>query len=67
MIAMKAQAFQVAIAYALIHDADNTIAQLNKSADQHEGQILYIKYNPFFDEVRSDPRFVELEKRVGLM
>ena len=58
---------QVAIAYALIHDADNAIAQLNKSADAREGQILYLKYNPFFDELRSDPRFVALEKRVGLM
>jgi adenylate cyclase len=67
MVAMKAQAYQVAIAYALIHDVGDAIAQLNKSADQHEGQILYIKYDPFFDEMRADARFVALEKRVGLM
>ena len=67
MIAMKAQAWQVAIVYALIHDTDNVIAQLNKSADAREGQILYLRYNPFFDEIRSDPRFISLEKRVGLL
>jgi len=66
MITMKAQAWQVAIAFALIHDADHAIAQLNKSADAHEGQILYLKYNPFFDELRSDPRYLALERRVGL-
>jgi hypothetical protein len=31
----------------------------------HEGQILYLKYDPFFDEFRSDPRYLASEKRVG--
>jgi hypothetical protein len=65
-MAAECQAYQVAIAYALIHDTDNAIAQLNKSADQHEGQILYLKYDPFFDGIRSDPRYIAIEKRVGL-
>jgi tetratricopeptide (TPR) repeat protein len=67
MEALHAPAYQVAITYALLHDADNTMAQLTKSADAHEGQILYLKYDPFFDEIRSDPRYVALEKRVGLI
>ena len=67
MIAMKAQAYQVAIAYALLHDSDNAIVQLNRSTDLHEGQVLYLRYDPFFDEIRSDPRYIEIEKRVGLI
>jgi serine/threonine-protein kinase len=66
MTALNAPAYQLAIAYALLHDKDNAIAQLSKSADAHEGQILYLKYDPFFDSIRSDPRYVALESRVGL-
>ena len=67
MTKLKAPAYQFAIAYALLHDKDNAIAQLVRSADAHEGQILYLKYDPFFDEIRSDPRYVALEKRAGLL
>ncbi len=63
----NAPAYQLAIAYALLHDSDNTRAELTRSADAHEGQILYLKYDPFFDEIRNDPRYVALEKRVGLL
>lgn len=64
---MGAPAYQVAIVYALLHDADNAIAQLNKSADEHEMQISYLKFDSFFDSIRSDPRYLEIERRVGLM
>ncbi len=59
--------YVLALTYATLGDRDTTIAQLQKSADNHEGQILYIKYDPSFDNVRSNPRFVALEKRVGLV
>jgi serine/threonine-protein kinase len=66
MAAMHAPFYQAAIAYALLHDKENAIDQLRRSADAHEGQIIYLKYDPFFDEIRSDPRYVELEKLVGV-
>ena len=66
MSALRAPAYQIAIAYALLHDTDKAIAQLNQSADAHEGQILYLRYDPFFDEIRTDPRYLALEHRVGL-
>ena len=59
--------YQLAIVYALLNDRDTAIAELEKAADAHEGQILYIEYEPFFDRIRNDPRYVALEKRVGLM
>jgi serine/threonine-protein kinase len=67
MEALHAPHYQLAIVYALLHDTDNAIAELEKAADAHEGQILYIKFDPFFDKIRNDPRYVALEKRVGLM
>jgi TolB-like protein len=67
MEAEQAPHYQRAIVYALLHDKDEALAELNRAADAHEGQILYIKYEPFFDEIRNDPRYVALEKRVGLI
>ncbi len=66
-IALGAPAYQVAIGYVMLDDADDALAQLSKSAEAHEEQILYLRYDPFFDDIRSDPRYVALEKRVGLM
>ncbi len=67
MEAREAPAYQLAIAWALLHDKDRTMAALQRSADAHEGQILYLKYDPFFDGLRSDPRYIALEKHVGLI
>lgn len=67
MVTLKAPAYQIAIAYALLQDKDAALAELAKAADAHEGQILYLKYDPFFDGIRADPRYVALEKRVGLI
>lgn len=52
---------------ALLDDKDKAIAALTRSADAKEGQILYLWFDPFFDEIRSDPRYEALEKRIGLI
>ncbi len=67
MQAQQTPHYQLAIVYAFLHDTDDAIAELNECAEAHEGQILYIRYDPFFDGIRSDPRYVALEKRVGLI
>lgn len=67
MEAAKAPAYQMAGAWALMGERDKAIAELTRSADAHEGQILYLKYDMVFDAIRSDPRCVALEKRVGLI
>ncbi len=58
--------YQLALGYALLHDRETALAWLAKSADAREGQIMYLRYEPVFDEIRSDPRYVALERRVGL-
>jgi adenylate cyclase len=67
MVAQQDPAYQVAIVYLMLHDANDAMAQLNKSADAHEIQILYVKYDPYWDEIRNDPRFIALERRIGLL
>jgi len=59
--------YQLALGYAYLGDRDAALKFLEKSAEEKEGQILYLKYEPIFDAMRSDPRFVAMERKVGLM
>jgi serine/threonine-protein kinase len=59
--------YQLALGYALLHDKEAALSWLTKSADAREGQIMYLRYEPIFDDIRGDPRYLALEKRVGLM
>ncbi len=59
--------FQLAIGYSAIGDKEAAISLLEKSADIKEMQVLVIKYDPVFDGIRGDARFIALEKRVGLL
>ena len=67
MQSSRAPSYQLAGAWAMMGDREKALVELTKSADGHEGQILYLKYDQVFDAIRSDPRFVALEKRVGLV
>lgn len=39
---------------------------LEKALEMREGPMIYLKVEPFFNELRSDPRFDNLVQRVGL-
>jgi Tfp pilus assembly protein PilF len=39
---------------------------LDKAIKEHEDWLLYLKVEPLFDSVRSDPRFTKLLKKIGL-
>jgi TolB-like protein len=62
-----ASPYQIAMGYAAIHDSQSALDYLEKSADLREGQVLYIKVDPTFDSIRSDPRYIALEKRIHLV
>ena len=51
--------------YLRLGDRDSAIAQLNKSFELREPILLRIKTDPRLDSLRSDPRFQELEHRIG--
>jgi TolB-like protein/DNA-binding winged helix-turn-helix (wHTH) protein len=59
--------YQLALGYAYAGDKETAMNYLDKSADIHEPQILYLKVDPLFDGIRNDARYVELERRVGLV
>ena len=65
-LAKYVSSYQLACANAYLKKKDQAIAYLEKSAEAKEGQIMFIKYAQAFDEIRSDSRFVALERRVGL-
>lgn len=53
-------------AYALVGDKDNAFASLEKAFAEHDTQLIWLKVDPRYDNIRSDARFPALLKRVGL-
>jgi TolB-like protein len=56
----------LALVYAFMGDEPNTVRWLDRSADQHEFQVLSIAVNPPFAPMRDSPGFRALLKRIGL-
>ena len=55
-----------AFVYANLGDKDRAFAWLEKAYKEHNWCILYLKDDPIWDPIRSDPRFKDLVRRVGL-
>ena len=47
-------------------DYDRAIEYLEKSYEEHSHWLIYLHIDPTMDELRGDPRFNDLLKRVGL-
>ena len=52
--------------YAALGDQDQAFALLNKAFEERDTLLIVLKVEPMFDPLRSDPRFGELVRRVGL-
>jgi len=59
-------AYAFATAYAGLGEKDQAFQWLERSNADRAWEILYVKVDPLLDNLRSDPRFPELVKRVGL-
>ncbi len=55
-----------AVAYTKLGEKEEAFAWLNKAAAERAPWVTYIKTDPVFDNLRSDPRFDELVKLIGL-
>jgi len=58
--------FFAAWLYANLGDNDQAFTLLEEAYQQHDGVVVYLKSDPIWDPIRSDPRFKELIRRVGL-
>ncbi|HET6889955.1 MAG TPA: winged helix-turn-helix domain-containing protein [Pyrinomonadaceae bacterium] len=56
----------VAEIYGALGQKDDAFGWLNRAYEQHDMQMVSLKVNPTVDPLRSDPRFAELVRRVGL-
>jgi tetratricopeptide (TPR) repeat protein len=55
-----------ATAYSKLGDRNQAFAWLDKALAERSPWLTYIKTDPVFDGLHSDPRFAELLRRIGL-
>jgi tetratricopeptide (TPR) repeat protein len=58
--------YDMARYYALMGDRDHAFEWLEKSYAERSGPLESIKIDNFFEPLRSDPRYIDLLKRMGL-
>jgi TolB-like protein/DNA-binding winged helix-turn-helix (wHTH) protein/Tfp pilus assembly protein PilF len=58
--------YGVALVYAGLGDKDQAFAWLNKAVAGRSHWLVWLNLDPRWDQIRSDPRFADLAKRVGL-
>jgi hypothetical protein len=58
-------AYEIAVIYSLLDDTDNALMWLDRAEREHAVGFTFIRVDPHLDNVRSDPRFIELLRRLG--
>ncbi len=58
--------YSIACIYAGLEEKDEAFASLGKAYEQHDTGLVHLKVEPLLDPLRSDPRFQDLLRRVGL-
>ena len=56
----------MALVYAGLGEKDQAFAWLDKAYEERSFRLLHIKVEPMWDSLRSDPRFAQLLRRMGL-
>ena len=58
--------YEVATMYALMEDRDRTFEWLEKAYAEHSGRMEYVKAEDFFQPFHSDPRYLDLLRRMAM-
>ena len=56
----------IALIYVGLNDKDEAFDRLEKAFAERSAGMVFLKVEPMFDPIRSDPRFQDLLRRVGL-
>ena len=59
-------AHYIATIYAALGDADSTFYWLDRALEDQSQMLGWIRWNPIFDVVRSDPRYAAIMRRLKL-
>jgi serine/threonine-protein kinase len=62
----KISAYDLAVIYAGLGENEQAFEFLRKSYEERTGGLLLLKSEPIFESLRSDPRYGELLRRMGL-
>jgi tetratricopeptide (TPR) repeat protein len=57
--------YNMAIPYVGLHDRDDAMRLLTKAYEDRSAEMPQLKVEPFFDDLRSDPRFQDLVRRMN--
>jgi serine/threonine protein kinase/tetratricopeptide (TPR) repeat protein len=58
--------YQVAEIYAALDDKDEAFRLLERAYEEHSSNMPFLAVDPFWDGIRSDPRYADLLRRMGL-
>jgi len=58
--------YSIAVIYLGLGDKEQAFAWLNRAYDERDNWLIYLKVEPRLDPLRSDARFSDLLRRVGL-
>jgi eukaryotic-like serine/threonine-protein kinase len=59
--------YEIAIIYAGLGEIELVFEWLERAFEDRSSWLTFLKVEPGFDSVRSDPRYIDLIKRVGLL
>jgi len=59
-------AYRVAAIYAALNRKDQAFDWLERAYEQRDPWLIWLKLNPVLDSIRSDSRFTDLLRRIGL-
>jgi hypothetical protein len=58
--------FQAAVIYAGLDNRKMALDELEKSREERFNWLPFVQVDPVFKSLRSEPRFIELAKNLGL-
>jgi serine/threonine protein kinase len=59
--------YWMAVCHARLGDTNEVMLYLNRAYEEHNGGMVNLHYDQYWDPYRGDPRFQELLKKVGLL